>query len=814
MAVNVRRLRVWLVIVGVLLIAVVACFIAYGRYRTRQIIRSLPQKLGANIQQTAQGFTYSQSAGGRTLFTIHASQMVQFRPEASGGGKAQLKDVNIIVYGRNSSRFDQIYGSGFEYDPQQKLVRATGEVHIDLQADAEGAQHPDQTPPQELRNPVHVKTSGLTFNEKTGIAETNEAVEFRTPQASGSARGAIYDSEQRTLTLKHDVHLVTQGTAIGNSQFAVRTKKRMANSEQAKSDSAPAEIRASSAVLRNENRTATLENVVATRGSETLRAQTAVIALRDDSTVQRVVAAGDVQGADSGQSAASFKAAKLDLLFNKSSEINTAELSGGTSYEAHGAHPMHGSAGRMLASFGDGNTLEKVRAVDNVDLVDEPASSAAGGRSKNADPAGRVERVEIEAPAIDLFTRQGRSIERAEATGASQILLTQAADAQSPNKAAGLTTISATQFNAAFDEQNHLRTVHGASDPNAEPVKIVSSIPGQPDRVTTSRTLDAEFAPGATAITNIVQSGDFHYSEGARSATADEARFAATTNVLALTGSPRYSDEQVQLNSDSLALNRMSGEIKANGDVKATYLPQKTSTARPGNSAMFSSATPIHVTSHDLVAQRSAGTATFSGGSRLWQGADLVEAPTIKFNRDQRAVDAEGGAAQTVHSVFVQTAKNGATVPVNVASTGLTYSGADNQAHFTGGITVRSADTTLTADRADVLLKQAAAAGQLNGQTGQASQQAASGPAQVERIIAQGNVTIVQPGRKAQGKKLIYVAADQSFTLTGGPPSIFDAERGQITGNSLTFYTQDDRVLVENPANGGTKTVIHTRATK
>ena len=44
---------------GVLLIVVVAAFIAYGRYRTRQIIQSLPQKLGANIQQTAQGFTYN-----------------------------------------------------------------------------------------------------------------------------------------------------------------------------------------------------------------------------------------------------------------------------------------------------------------------------------------------------------------------------------------------------------------------------------------------------------------------------------------------------------------------------------------------------------------------------------------------------------------------------------------------------------------------------------------------------------------------------------------------------------------------------------
>jgi len=34
----------------------------------------------------------------------------------------------------------------------------------------------------------------------------------------------------------------------------------------------------------------------------------------------------------------------------------------------------------------------------------------------------------------------------------------------------------------------------------------------------------------------------------------------------------------------------------------------------------------------------------------------------------------------------------------------------------------------------------------------------------------------------------------------GGPPSIFDAERGKITGVSLTFFRGDDRVLVEGEA--------------
>ena len=44
---------------------------------------------------------------------------------------------------------------------------------------------------------------------------------------------------------------------------------------------------------------------------------------------------------------------------------------------------------------------------------------------------------------------------------------------------------------------------------------------------------------------------------------------------------------------------------------------------------------------------------------------------------------------------------------------------------------------------------------------------------------------------------MVYTASDDKFVLTGGPPSIFDAERGKITGVSLTLFRHDDRVFVE-----------------
>jgi hypothetical protein len=53
---------------------------------------------------------------------------------------------------------------------------------------------------------------------------------------------------------------------------------------------------------------------------------------------------------------------------------------------------------------------------------------------------------------------------------------------------------------------------------------------------------------------------------------------------------------------------------------------------------------------------------------------------------------------------------------------------------------------------------------------------------------------------------LEYLAADEKFVLTGGSPSIFDAEHGKITGDSLTFFRRDDRVLVEGRETSPTTT--------
>src|SRR5215467_9090091 len=114
MQVQVSRLRRWFALGAIGMVLLVAGMYLYARHRIRNALKEVPQKIGIDVQQTAQGFTVSRSEQGHTLFKIQASKAIQFKQR----GRAELQDVAITLYGRDSSRFDQIYGRDFEYDQQ------------------------------------------------------------------------------------------------------------------------------------------------------------------------------------------------------------------------------------------------------------------------------------------------------------------------------------------------------------------------------------------------------------------------------------------------------------------------------------------------------------------------------------------------------------------------------------------------------------------------------------------------------------------------------------------------------------------------
>ncbi|MGC2743182.1 MAG: LptA/OstA family protein [Candidatus Angelobacter sp.] len=709
---------------GAVLVFVIALgFYLRGFFKPQEAIPDTPNNIPSGVEKSATGFNLSKSEGGKTLFTIHAASVQQYKE----GGRAALHDVSITVFGRNQDRSDQIYGSDFAYDPAAKVVTAEGEVRIDLEAVSSAA-----TPAggaAETKNLIHVKTSGLTFNENTGIAQTKAAIEFRVPEGNGSAVGATYDSHGGVLTLKSAVRLTSTGPrkATITGQSATITKN-------------PSRIVMQSAKVEESQRVISADKVT--------------VFLDDDNNIERVVGSGNLHAVSTGAKAFEVNATEGELEMAGANQVRRGVLSGGVTFASQGDSPAEGKAGKILLTFAAANRLAKARAEDSVQLKQGPA-----GKSQ-----------ELHAVALDLSVKNGRRLEKAVTSGGPAEIVRE--------QAPGQTTISAGHFETVFNDQNRPVSLYGTPD-----AKIVDSVPGKPDRILTSRELTAKFNDKGE-IVSADQTGDFHYQEGTQTASAERAKYTAAEETIFLSGSPRVVDatQGITLTADNIQLNRKTRNAFAQDNVKTTYSKMS---AQPGG-AMLGSAEPIHVTGSTATMNSATGVARYNK-ARLWQGSNIVEAPTISFDRTKRSLQAQGGQRSRVASVFVQKGKNGKLTPVNVTSDRLSYVDAERRAVFSGNVVVHAEDATITSATIQVILLP---------KQGQAENQSAS---QLERIEAQGDTKIEQGGRKAAGNKLVYTAADEKMVLTGTPdklPSIFDAERGQISGDSLTFFTHDGRVLV------------------
>src|SRR6266550_1648632 len=158
MPLQISHLRRWFALGAIGMVLLVAGMYLYARHKVRNALKEVPEKIGLEVQQTAQGFTISRSEQGHTLFKVQASKAIQFKQ----GGRAELHDVAITLYGREITRVDQIYGSDFLYDPQSGDVTAQGEVQIDLEANPQGLAKPDQAVPKELKDPIYLNDAGAS----------------------------------------------------------------------------------------------------------------------------------------------------------------------------------------------------------------------------------------------------------------------------------------------------------------------------------------------------------------------------------------------------------------------------------------------------------------------------------------------------------------------------------------------------------------------------------------------------------------------------------------------------------------------------
>jgi len=821
---------------GVLLIGLLVVLLVIGKGKNIFNRRDLPQRLGLDIQQEGNGYTYSHVLGAHSQYKIHASKVVQLKQ-----GNMVLHDVKIELYGEDGNRVDRIESAEFEYDKKSGTIKAAGPVEITLMRPGVA---PAIAPKASVNNAlgsklkaapvasaaeaaargeIHVKTSGLSFDQKSGVATTSEHLDFSSIQGTGSSMGATYDSQKGLLVLDRAVELAAQRGAS-----AVR-------------------IHAQHAEFAQDDQLCRLHTVTADYKSGQAAAGDAKVLFRDDGSAERLDAMNGFQLTTAAGSHLRAPTGHMD--FDEKNQPRQGHLEGGVtmdsaSEQAGRRRQMHGTAPTAALEFNALGQLRHAHLERGVAMDGEEQSQTTRLSRHWRSPVADVE----------FRSSAGGQLEPGAVRGTGGVTIT--GESQHGNAPALPSQLAADELTGAFSPGSQLTYLRGvghasiteitgtgarqtangdrlevhfaahsapAPKPGAKPA--VSTAAGSNEQIQSAR------VEGHVVLTRTPAAKPGTPPPATLRAFAGRADYEGQGEWLHLSVNSRVEDGALQFTADKVELSRTTGEAFGHGNVKATQQDEGASgsgqPSRPANGQSglaFGGEGPAHVVAAEAEMNQATGEASFRGHARLWQQANSVSAPLIVLNRDRHSLAATStNAAEPVRAVLMSQSTADSTRAqgkdagreqgiahqpsvIRVRGGDLKYSDLERKAVMRAGVlgavVAETGTATSTSNEVEILLLPTKNASRSAGQS------------QVEHLTARGHVVLTSEGRRGTGEQLLYTGATNEYVLTGTaavPPKMFDPARGTVSGEALIFHGGDESITVEG---GGRKTTTETTAPK
>jgi lipopolysaccharide export system protein LptA len=142
-------------------------------------------------------------------------------------------------------------------------------------------------------------------------------------------------------------------------------------------------------------------------------------------------------------------------------------------------------------------------------------------------------------------------------------------------------------------------------------------------------------------------------------------------------------------------------------------------------------------------------------------------------------------AASAAFPGAVGAQRHNSNAPIDFAANAIELQDRANRAVLSGGVNIRQANLTLTADRVTV-----AYTGQVIG-----------GSPQVSRLDASGGVTVVRPDQRARAQYGVYDLNRRVITMLGGVS--LTQGSNTVTGGRLSINLDTGRAVIDGSAVGG-----------
>jgi lipopolysaccharide export system protein LptA len=737
----------WSALVAVVLAASTGGVYLKRQYRAHVEKKNAPPAPPRDVERQSSGITFSKGDGTRTIFTVQASKSTDFK----GQDASLLEDVHITVFGKKGDRHDVIHTQSCQYAKVDGGVQCNGDVQMELQSAADAERLREQS--SAVPNIIRVETRGVTFEKATGRAQTVQPVKFSFPNGSGEGVGAVYSSEEGQLRLIRDVHLKMDASSLSKGT--------------SKSNSAASEVDIQGSSLEFGKTTHSIllfGPVTATTSAQQLTAGELFVSLdpafRARSLIARPGTLGqtpEVVSRGSGGGSTKLHADQLTAELSPEGWVTTVVAEG----NVDGTAPNGG----LQAEHGE---LEMWPRVNQAKLL----TVRGNVRLRSRDPKTGLQR-NVKTEALQLnFTGgqlgQQNRVQHSETLARGTIEWNDAAASRSKLTADKL----ALDFGATGKAQQLVAT--GA-------VQTERELKGKPLQTADSKSGLIQMEPTGE-WSKITMQGNVRLKEGDRSGEAQQAVFTKANQTAVLTGQALARDASSETHAAKITFNQATGETFAEGNVRSTDLSAKATTTQLAPA-------PTNLSSEHMEANSKTGRAIYTGHARMWQGASVLEAESIELSRDTRVVNAVGN----VRAVFPQASSDDQSQPKkqpslwHISAGTLTYWDLENRAKLEENVVVQSVDQRMRAPVLDLFFTRAAG-----------GKQGVPGAAQISRAVGTGGVMVEEGDRRATAEKGVYTAEDQKFVLSGGNPTLYDAQEGTTTGRQLTFHIADDTIIVDS----------------
>lgn len=822
----------WLTLGGALLLAgVLAAFLGLAKYRAGRVWQQILKRNGVNLVQESNGITWSQSVKGRTVFTLHAEKSTPH-----GNGVYSLHNAVLILYGKDG-RDDRIHGNEFVYDQNEGILRAIGEVHMDLQAPSSAGSGKTHAPlknfsfmpdDEAAADPtvIHVRTSGLVFLRKLEVAATKEPVEFSYGGMRCESVGAEFESGQGVLHLLADVKLAgkLQNAPFtlmaaradmdrGANTVALASAEWVSGDRAARADHALLYLRKDGSVERGEgNGNVALRTGARTgtqTGVRTLSAPQVHVQFGADNRPELTVFTGGVHFAEVAEGTAERgEAAKLTLSADAHGDLNSAVADGNVQM-----HTTQEAGGQKIGDQGATATRNSGSDTGRRDLKAQHAAATFGAAVAGKQPVLRNLRLGDDAEVLTVSAggaNTGEILTRVRADDLETTFLPNARNRPEPQQMNGVghTVLEQSAANGArqVSEGDRLEAhfaeraqgTGGKAGAGSQALGVTRAV--QTGHVTLHAWPAAKVSAGQEAGRQTAATPSV--------GRAERAVYQAGADTLTLTADAgaraEVSDGSTQLSAPTIVLHQASGDGEASGGISLTSIGQ------PGSSA-------THVRAATAKLLHAADLAEFYGTdsepAQMWQGGSQVSAASLVLDGRRHTLAARPQAAgSVVHGVFAsegagsKAAASGGGLEkkeapsakghfvgnagspselgnrrataasgdaIRVAAEALDYSDLNHEATFLGHVVVQGTQGTLSGDRGVVFLQ---------------------GPEAGGDMASSRNGTAASGGAGALGAAGGIGQRLERFVLLGDVRLVQPGRSGQ--GQQLTYTAATDRFVL------------------